>query len=246
MQNTIHLLNKRLTLHQPEDGFKTAIDGVLLAAACPAKAEEHVLDLGCGVGTAGLCVLARTPEVLLTGIDIQADHIGLARANALENKMAEHSQFETACVTDYIRRDAGGKNRLFDHVTCNPPYNESGAHVRSPSPAKALAMGHDQTTLEDWITCANRNLKSGGSFTLVHQASQLDKILQALEGKFGAVEIIPLWPKTGIPAKRVIIRCLKDRKSPATLHAGITLHQENGDYTLEAEALLRGMKALIP
>jgi len=243
-EHSIHLLGKRLTLAQPENGFRTSIDAVLLAAACPVKPSETLLDLGCGVGTAGLSVLARVPGAFLTGIDIQGDHVALAQHNAAQNAMQQNAIFLTACVTDYVARE-NDKNILFDHIICNPPYSESGAHVPSPSPAKALAMGHDTTTLEDWLRAANRNLKSGGSLTIVHQTRHLDHIIQGLAGKFGAVEIIPLWPKAGSPSKRVIIRCRKDRKTPAMLHAGLILHEADGAYTLAAEDILRELHPLV-
>lgn len=50
----------------------------MLAAACPAKAGQSVLDLGCGVGSAGLCVAARVPGIVLSGIDVGRDHVALA------------------------------------------------------------------------------------------------------------------------------------------------------------------------
>jgi tRNA1(Val) A37 N6-methylase TrmN6 len=131
-----------------------------------------------------------------------------------------------------------------DHVICNPPYLTDGAHLKSPHPAKAAAMGHDETTLGDWIKAAHRNLKSKGSFTMIHRADMLDTILQTFGKTFGATEIIPLWPKEGREAKRIIIRTYKDRRSPLKLHAGLILHQENGDYTAEAEEILRHIRSL--
>ena len=49
------------------------------------RPDETVLDLGCGVGAAALCLLARAPEVEVTGLEIQAELAGLARENARLN-----------------------------------------------------------------------------------------------------------------------------------------------------------------
>lgn len=238
----IYVLNKRLSLYQPEAGFRSSIDAVLLAAACRAQSGETLLDLGCGVGTAGLCVLARVAAVKLTGIDIQEDHTQLAKKNAAENSFG-CVNFLKADVREFILRESS-KNILFDHIICNPPYNDEKAYLPSPSQAKSLAMGHVENSLQDWIDCANRNLKSGGSFTIIHKADQIDKIIYAMESRFGALEIIPFWPRAGEPAKRVILRALKDRKTPAKLHAGLVLHLENGAYTPQAEEILRSMKPI--
>ena len=233
----ICVLDQRVRLLQAAGGFCTSLDSVMLAAACPVKTGEHVLDLGCGVGSAGLCVLKRVEGAQLTGVDLQADHIELARRNAALNDMAERCSFMCADVRGY---DGGP----FDHIICNPPYNEAGAHTRSPSEAKALAMGHAEASLQDWLDAGCKLLKHGGTLSIIHKAEMLDKILQGFKTRFGAVEVIPLWPRIGVPAKRVIIRAVRNSKKPLTLHAGLTLHQDNGDYTEEAEKVLRGMGAI--
>jgi tRNA1(Val) A37 N6-methylase TrmN6 len=243
----ITVLNGAVKLLQIEDGFKTSIDAVLLAAACPAKAGERILDLGCGVGSAGLSAIARINDTRLTGVDIQLDHVEIATKNAAINNNSKRCVFINESVQDYYRNaDQANNLELFDHVICNPPYEAGGHHFASPSPKNALARGHQEegAGLEDWVKCAFRCVKSGGSFTLIHKAEELPAIIRALGKSFGATEIIPLWPKQGKAAKRVIIRTIKHRKSPATLHAGLVLHNEDGSYTAQANDILRNMAAL--
>lgn len=234
----IYVLNKAIKLSQPQDGFRTCMDSVLLAAACPAQSGQSVLDLGSGVGGAGFCVLYRVPETHLTGIEVQKDHIALASENAKLNGFLDRVDFMHKDIRDF-KTETG-----FNHVICNPPYMTDGAHLRSPHEKKAKAHGSD-TVLQDWIACAYRCLKPGGSFTIIHRADHTDKIIQGFAGKFGNTDIIPLWPKANIQAKRVIIRGLKDRKSPSILHPGLVLHKEDGTYTDEAEHVLREGKPLL-
>lgn len=258
----IYVLNKRLKLMHTAQGFKTSIDSVLLAAACPAKVGDQLLDLGCGVGGAGLSVLTRVDGVHLTGVEIQEDHAELAKSNAVGNRFQKQCAFVVADIRDYKNENA------FDHVICNPPYLEAGAHLRSPSKEKATAMGglpalssfgltggshhgkkdpsvkpKDDMTVKDWIDCAHDCLKSNGTLTMIHRADKIDKIIQGIGKRFGAVEIIPLWPKAGEAAKRVIVRVVKHRKSPTTLHAGLILHRDD-EYTDEANQILRHAKGL--
>ena len=152
----------------------------------------------------------------------------------LEKKLIPHPSWDV-----YVGIDHGGTG--FDQVICNPPYLESGAHIQSPSAHKQLAIGHgeDEMDLKDWITAAHRNLRSGGALTIINRADATDKIIREMGRKFGAIEIIPLWPKLSTKAKRVIIRGIKDRKSPSTLHPGIVLHNNDGEYTAAAERVLR-------
>lgn len=240
MPEEIHVLNHRVRLLQPEGGFRTSLDSVMLAAACPARAGDTVLDMGCGVGGAGFCVLARVPDVSLTGVDIQADHIDLA----IENIKLNGAEGRVEFICSDIRNYKGG---MFNHVICNPPYLDAGTHMPAPSKSKATALYHDDETLsvKDWIDAGFRHLKSNGSFTIIHRADHVDKIIQGLGKRFGAAEIIPLWPRAGENAKRVIVRTVKDRRTPAQLHAGIVLHEADGKYTDEADAILRDAAALL-
>ena len=240
MSKIIHVLNKRVALMQPEDGFRTCTDSVMLAAACPVQAGESLLDLGCGVGSAGLCVLTRVDGTALKGLDVLPEAVALAEENAAHNEMAERARFACIDIRDF-------ESETFDHVICNPPFLEAGEHSPSPSPAKATAMGfgEDDMDLKDWIDCAFRSIKGTGSLTIIHRADAVEDLIQALGKRFGDTEIIPLWPKAGREAKRVIIRTCKHRKSPAKIHPGLVLHEDNGAYSEAAENILRDMRPIL-
>jgi len=233
----ITVLNGKVRLLQPESGFKTSIDSVLLAAACPAAAGQSVLDLGCGVASAGLCVLRRVESVMLHGIDIQEEAIDLAARNAALNTMEDRCSFVCASVSDYAHEDKTLPR--FDHIIANPPYMETGTSLSSPHEQKDKAHMHSETDLEDWVSAAFQRIKGKGSLTMIHRADQTAAILQAMGKKFGAIEIIPLWPRAGESAKRVIIRAYKHRQTGTTLHAGLVLHETGGEYTPETNAVLR-------
>ena len=56
-------LGGKLRLKQPKRGHRAGHDAVLLAAATPAKPGERVVDLGAGVGVAGLAVASRVATI---------------------------------------------------------------------------------------------------------------------------------------------------------------------------------------
>jgi tRNA1(Val) A37 N6-methylase TrmN6 len=269
----IHVLNKRVRLLQPADGFRTSIDAILLAAACPAEAGQRILDLGCGVGTAGICLLWRVQGAQLNGIDIQAAHIELAQQNAALNGCADRAVFMAGDVAQRAQHQDGRKP-VFDHVICNPPFLEDGTYLKAEHPERAIALGHQSHSnsikgphpfplpegegdrpppasgrrsgegLQTWIDASYYQLKDGGVLTMIHRADHTDKIIQAFGRRFGATEIFPLWPHAGEAAKRVIIRTRKGRKTGAILYPGLVLHEADGSYTAAAEAVLRGGNAL--
>lgn len=241
--NEIHVLDHRVRLLQPpKGGFRTSLDSVMLGAACPARAGDHVLDMGCGVGGAGFCTLWRVPQTVLTAVEWQAIYADLAGKNAVLNGWENRVKI----IQSDIRTFQPQKNDVYDHVICNPPYLETGAHTPSPDFIRAQSLGHqeEELTLEDWITAAHRLVKSRGSFTIIYPAFGTDHIIRAMGRKFGAIEIFPLWPKQGDQAKRVVIRAIKDRQPRTTLHAGLVIHDDDSAYTTAADDVLRHGKAL--
>lgn len=236
----IHVLDHKVRLLQAKDGFRTSLDSVFLAAACKAQANETILDMGTGVGGAAFCLLWRVADCRITGVDIQQSHVNLALANIALNNADGRADFTCSDIRTYK-----GPAR-FNHVICNPPYLDAGSYTPSPATDRATALGHmdDAMDVKDWIDAGFHNLKSGGTLTMIHRADYVDKIIRGLGKRFGAVEIIPLYPKVGQEAKRVIVRAIKDRKTPARLRAGIILHEGDGAYTKAADEILRDGAAI--
>jgi len=238
MTEEIFVLGKSVRLLQPEGGFRTSLDSVMVAAACPARPGDRILDLGCGVGGASFCLLHRINDIFVQGIDIQPEYIDLAQKNITLNNKTKRCEFIVADVRQFKFSEP---DQRVHHVLCNPPFLEAGTYTPSPDLGRATALGHqdEDLVLTDWIDCAFHALKSGGSLTMIHRADAIDKIIQGMGKKFGQIEIFPLWPHMGEAAKRVIVRAVKDRRSPARIYAGMILHQADGSYTPEADAVLR-------
>lgn len=227
----------RLRLLQPVKGYRAATDPVLLAAACPAEPGQSLLDLGCGAGAAALCLGLRVPGLALSGLELQPAYADLARRNADRNGIpVEVHEGDLNRMPTGLRRD-------FDHVIANPPYYAAGG---SPSPiaARAAAMQVD-TPLSGWVSAATRRLRPGGFLTLICGADGLPEVLAALAPKLGSAAVLPLAPREGRAALRVIIRARKGGRAPFRLLAPFVIHQgaaHDGDresYTPAANAVLR-------
>lgn len=235
------LLGGRLVLRQPVEGYRVAIDPVLLAAAVPAAAGERALDLGCGVGAASLCLARRVAGVAVDGLEREPWLVRLARDNAALNDLAAAVR---PFAGDMRRPPAELVPESYDHVLCNPPYLERGTATPSPKALRAAANLEDEATLGDWVTAALRMARPGGSLTVIHRAERLDELLAALEAGAGDAVVFPLWPKGGKPAKRVIVHAWKGRVAGHTTAPGLVLHQPDGRFTEAAESVLRHAAAL--
>lgn len=233
------LLGGRVTLRQPTSGYRVAIDPVLLAAAAPGT-DGRVLDVGCGVGAAAICLSTRLPACRVTGLEMQAELAALARENAAENGLAERIEIVTG---DLLDPPAELMPPPYDGVIANPPYQIAGQFA-PPDGSKAISNQEGEAGLADWIRFAGRVLKHQGWLTVIHRADRIDGLCAALHPAFGDVRLLPLWPKSGTPARRVIVRARKGVRSPATLLPGLVLHGQDGRFTAEAEAVLRDGAAL--
>lgn len=230
-------LGGRLRVVQPKRGFRSGADAVMLAAACPARAGQAVLELGCGAGVASLCLGWRVPGLHLLGLEQQEDYVRLARLNAAANGIA--MQILTG---DVARPPAPLRAQDFDHVIANPPYFLGG--TPAPDGGRALAR-REQTPLAAWIDTALRRLKPRGMVTLIQRADRLDAILEGLRGRAGSVVILPVAGRPGREAGRVIVRAQKGARGPLRLLAPFVMHPaaahpgDGEDLTPAASAVLR-------
>ena len=235
------LLDGAVRLRQPRQGYRAAIDPVFLAAAVPAWRGERVLELGVGNGAAALCLAHRVPGCGVVGLERQHDVAALAARNAALNGMADRVEIVAA---DLLDPPASVKARRFDHVMANPPYLPPGRADRRKPGARVASDVEGSADLRAWVDCALRRVKPRGTVTFIHRADRLDALLAAFEGRAGGIVVMPLWPKAGASAKRVIVRARTGVATPLVLTAGLVLHRPNGSFTDAAERILRGGAAL--
>lgn len=235
------LLDSRISLHQPRDGYRVAVDPVLLAASVPAAQTERLLDIGTGVGAAALCFSWRAPGAQVVGLELQPEMAALARRNVEVNDMTDRV---TILEGDLLRPPGELDPGSFDHVIANPPYLPAGRADLPPDPSKAVAHVEGEAALADWVDFALRMVKPKGGITFVHRADRLDELLAQFHGRAGGIVVFPLWPKGGREAKRVIVRARPGVKTSMRLSPGLTLHNDDGSYTDEALSILRGGGAL--
>lgn len=233
MSGSDSFLGGRITVRQPEKGFRAGLDAVMLAAAVPEGATA--LELGAGAGTASLCLAARLPNITITGIEIDRDLVQFANDNAAANGMQDRVRFAAAnafALPLEFKRD-------YDCVLINPPFHGEGQV--SPEPGRARAL-MDDGALGDWLQAGMKRTISGGTFTAILRADRLNEALAAMP--LTGISVLPLWPKAGESAKRALVQLRKGSGAPFRLLPGLILHGDSGAYTAEADAILRGKTAL--
>ena len=234
------LLDGDIRLRQPRSGYRVAIDPVFLAAAVPAGAGDTVLDVGCGVGAATLCLAQRVRDCRLTGIEAQRELVRLANENAALNGFADRV---VIMAGDILRPPPRFEPGSFSHVMANPPYLIGGGTPPS-DPSKAVSTLEGEADLAIWMRFALAAVRPKGSITFIHRADRMEELLAQLSQRAGDIVVFPLWAGENKPAKRIIVRARKGVATPTRLTPGLVLHEADGRYTAAADAVLRRGAAL--
>lgn len=234
-------LGGKLHLLQPRRGYRAGVDSVLLAATVPAQPGDRVLDLGCGVGTAALCLGARVAGLKLTGVEVQADYAALARENG-------RGSFEVV-TADLTEMPLELRQRQFDHVLANPPYYDRAAGRAATDSGREVALG-ETTPLTDWVKVAAKRLAPKGYAHFIHRVERLPEILNTMSGRLGSIEVLPLCPRINRAVELVIVRGRKNGRGAFKLHAPLVLHRgpcharDADSYVPPVKAALRDGAAL--
>ena len=168
----------------PRPDTETLVDWALelLTPATTAQANRQtqasVLDLGTGSGAIALALKASLPALQVHAIDLSADALAVAQANAqrlrLEVTFGQGAWFQGLANTECP----------FDCIVSNPPYIAAlNPHLNALThePLQALASGPDGLDdLRHIITHAPRFLKPGGHLLLEHGFDQAHAVHELL------------------------------------------------------------------
>ncbi|WP_018388631.1 tRNA1(Val) (adenine(37)-N6)-methyltransferase [Ancylobacter sp. FA202] len=241
-------LGGRLRLLQPTRGHRAGHDALLLAASAPEAGRA--VDLGTGVGAAGLAYAVRVPVAALTLVEIDPALADLAARNAARQAPGLAERVRVVCA-DVARlgRPSGPDMPAAgaaDLVLMNPPFNDPARHRASPHAGRALAHAIADADVEIWLRAAERLLAPGGRLALIHRPEAIEALLVGLKGRFGAVTIRPVHPSPEAPANRLLIGAIKGRRTPPALVPALVLAGSDGRPSAAAEYVLREGGAIGP
>ncbi|HET9717269.1 MAG TPA: methyltransferase [Pseudolabrys sp.] len=239
------ILDGALRIRQPLRGHRVGHDAILLAAATQARPGDRAVELGAGVGAAGLALAARTPGMQLTMIEIDPGLCELAEANAKLNSLDARVIVRCADVEDIAALESAGVlSESFDRVLMNPPFLESQRHQPSPDQRRRLAYLGAPGLLSRWIDSAVFLLKPGGVLTMIWRADSVDDVHEVLRLAMGGIAVQRAHPRPGAPPIRVLIRATKGEAGGQWEYPPLFLTDELGRPSPTAEAILRGREIL--
>jgi tRNA1(Val) A37 N6-methylase TrmN6 len=237
-------LGGKLRLKQPKRGHRAGHDAVLLAAATPVRQGERVVDLGAGVGAAGLAVAARIREIDLVLVERDEALVEIARDNLASNKLKGRAIALDVAAGAAAFAAAGLQPESVDRVLMNPPFNDPSRQQASPDPTRRAAHEDNDDTLATWMRSVRRILKPASTVSLIWRAEEIARVLAALESGFGALAVLPVYPRPDAAAIRILVRATKGSRAATALLPGIVLNGPASRAPDEVQAVLNGTDVL--
>jgi tRNA1(Val) A37 N6-methylase TrmN6 len=238
-------LGGKLRLCQPKSGHRAGHDAMLLSAATPARSGDRVVELGAGIGAAGLAVARRVPNIELVLVEIDEKLAELAHGNAVSNGITAETIVLDVTSPSRAFVSVGLAPDSADVVLMNPPFNDFTRHRASPDRTRQIAHVATASTLDDWIGAGRRILKTGGFLVMIWRADGIAEVLATLERGFGGLAILPVHADVTSPAIRVLVRAVKGGKAPTRLEPALILNDDRGRPLKRVRELLEG-KAVLP
>lgn len=230
-------------------GHRAGIDAMILASCVPHGFVGKVADLGSGVGAAGFAVLSRCPEARVTLVEHSPLMLSFAEKTLAHPFNAEFTQrvdliAADVTLTGEARNQAGLSDNSFDFVIMNPPFNNRVDRV-TPDSEKAKAHVMRKGLFDIWLRTAAAIIRSHGGLALIARPSSVREILSALNGRFGGVRIVPVYPRHSLMAIRIVIAATRASRAIPQILPPLVLHGEEGNTFLpRAEGINNGWLSL--
>jgi tRNA1(Val) A37 N6-methylase TrmN6 len=236
----------RVEAVQPTRGHhRSGLEAVLLGASLPAEFSGTVVDLGAGAGVAGMVAAARCALACAVLADRDADAVACARAALVRPANRTFASRVTVVSVDVeaaeaARVAAGLKRGMADAVVTNPPFHLPATTTVPPGPSRAAAHVLGEGGLDLWFRTAASVLRPGGRLIVVFRADGIAAVLAALGARFAALDILPVQPRAGEPAHRILVGAVKGSRAPARLLPALVLHGATGSaYVSPVDGILR-------
>jgi tRNA1Val (adenine37-N6)-methyltransferase len=202
---TVDGLTATFRIFQRKKGHRHSTDDLLTAWYALEKSPpvSRALDLGTGIGTVGLLVLAGMPDGMrLTCIEAQDVSYRFLRENLRANGVEDR----VVALHGDLRDLAQGER--FPLVTGSPPYFDVSAGIVPADSQKAHARFELRGDVSDYARAARRHLEDDGLFVLCFPWPQKARALAALRGEgFAVVRHRDVVPRVGLAPLFSLFAC---------------------------------------
>ncbi|AGA64061.1 tRNA (adenine37-N(6))-methyltransferase TrmN6 [Liberibacter crescens BT-1] len=230
-------------------GHRSGMDAMILASLVEEQNPFYLADLGAGAGAAGLAVASRLRKAQILLVERSNFMAKFARKTLTLPANKELSKRVSLIESDVTltgkkRILSGLTNNFYNHVIMNPPFND---RIDSLTPDKIKEEAHVMIDdlFEKWIRTACAIMKPGGQLSLIAKPQSITQIVAACEKRIGSIEIIPLYPREGECAIRILATGIKGARGKLVMRSPIFLHNStNQSFSTFVNDLINGKAAL--
>ncbi len=213
---------------QNKDGFCFGSDAVLLSKFAKVKRGSRGLDLCTGTGIIPVLTYALHGPASIDAVEIIPRVAEMAARTMELNGLSEVIRVKNADLKD--APEIYG-SRIFDFVTCNPPYMNSGGGLVNPKDELAVSRHEIMCTLDDVVRVSARCLKQTGRMFMVHRADRLCDVVSAMRKyKIEPKRLAVVYPDPAGAANLILIEGLMNGRPQLRLEKPVFMYDENGNY----------------
>lgn len=218
-------------LIQDPKRFCFGVDAVLLSGFATAKKGDKILDLGTGTGVIPILMSAKTKAEHFSALEIQPESAEMAKRSVMLNDL----QDKIDIIEGDIKKAAEiFKPSSFDVITTNPPYMNFEGGLKNSYDPKTIARHEVLCSLDDVAFAAQRLLKFGGKFFMVHRPHRLTDIMCVLrEHKLEPKRIRFVQPYADREPNMVLVEAVRSGKPMIKVMPTLVIYNSDGTYTQE-------------
>jgi len=221
---------KGLKIIQNKSCFCFGTDAVLLADFINLKKDDKVLDFCTGTGIVPVLLSGRARAKKIVGIELMPYIANMAQRSVMLNRLSN----DVAIIEGDVKKAHQLLNDVFDVVSVNPPYEKAESKLKSDNQYLAAARHEIFCTLADICKSANRMLKCGGRFFMVHRVARLTEIFDTMtKYKIEPKRLRFVHPTMGSEPNLVLVAGTKDGKRGICIDPPLYIRNKNGTYTKE-------------
>jgi release factor glutamine methyltransferase len=175
----------------PRPETEHVVEAVLECARQTGSIKLRIADVGTGSGCIALALAKELPNAEIHAIDVSAQALEIARANAARHQMQSRIRFHQGDLLE------GFEDEFFDMVVSNPPYvgeseeDQVQLEVRKFEPRNAVFAGPKGTeVIERLIPQARAALKAKG-WLLMEVSGTIAEEVKRLLKDWNEVELRP-------------------------------------------------------
>lgn len=226
----------RLQVKQAKDGYRFAIDSVILANHVPLKVNARILDLGTGCGIIALILARRFPDSTIWGLELQPSLAALAVENILLNRLEKQIGIIRGDLRHFV---LAAKAPKMDWVVSNPPYRKKDAGRLNPELEKAIAMHELTADIKGVVAAAGRVLKPAGGLFMIYPAERITDLLTAMRnGEIEPKSLRMVHTRRQNEARRVLVKGVKHGRPGLKVAASLVVGHDDGTYTAEMRRMM--------